>query len=639
MSLLRSSLIVGVIATIIVGVFRVDAIAPLGIPVWILYLVPVILTFWLRHRMVPLLVAAVCSGLVLVAFSLSPTGIPAEMALLNRMFGVMGLGITAALVLKIKDANLAVQVELAERIRMEESVRQSEARLRAILDAALDAVIGADADGRINYWNPSAETLFLWRSDEVIGRRLTETIIPAADCEAHDQGLRRFRSTGEGPILNQRVEMTALRRNGQEFPIELVVVADRTGDVPQFHAFIEDISERKRKEEALRVGEERSRAIAEASPTAMVICRETDGQILWANKQFCRLVNLRHDEVTDHTVLEFSRPPVDRQVLLSLLGPHKVLHDQEIELQKAGGSSFWALMSIHRLQFGGVPALFFGLHDLTEHKHAQEQLKELTGALERRVEERTHALRTANEKLQEHDRLKSAFVSIVSHELRTPMTAIKGYVENLLERIAGPLTEKQTYCLTRVLHNVDRLTRMLNDLLDISRIEAGRVELNLAHVSIAELLSEVVESFQPIARKKLITLQAYAERSLPLIHADRDKLHQVLINLLQNAIKFTGNGGEIEVHARREEDVMRICVSDTGVGIHPDDVKRIFDSFYRGRVIGGEAPGAGLGLSITKKLIELHGGRIWVESSLSEGSRFYFTLPLQAALPSNAEER
>ncbi|MGH7232687.1 MAG: sensor histidine kinase, partial [Nitrospiraceae bacterium] len=160
-------------------------------------------------------------------------------------------------------------------------------------------------------------------------------------------------------------------------------------------------------------------------------------------------------------------------------------------------------------------------------------------------------------------------------------------------------------------------------------IEAGRVELNVGPVSIADLASEVVESFQTIARKKLITLQAHADRAIPSIQADRDKLHQVLTNLLQNAIKFTGHGGEIELDARLREDMVQVGVSDNGVGIHPDDVGKIFDSFYCGRGISTEAKGAGLGLSITKKLIELHGGSIWVESSLSEGSRFYFTLPLR----------
>jgi two-component system, sensor histidine kinase and response regulator len=317
------------------------------------------------------------------------------------------------------------------------------------------------------------------------------------------------------------------------------------------------------------------------------------------------------------------------QNVASLIDRYGVLQNHEIPMQTAQKRALWALISVHRITFEGASALFTALHDLTKQKRAEEQLRELTTSLERHVDERTHALQMANEKLQEHDRLKSAFVSIVSHELRTPMAAIKGYVENMLEGMPGPLTEKQTYYLTRVLHNVERLTRMLDDLLDLSRIEAGRVELNVGPVLLQELIVEVVEGFQSIARRKLITLHAYADKTLPVIRADRDKLHQIFTNLLQNAIKCTRNGGEVELNAKVRDDAVLVCVSDNGIGIHPDELEKIFDTFYRGRGVSEDARGAGLGLAITKRFVELHGGRIWVESSLSEGSQFYLTIPIR----------
>jgi len=267
------------------------------------------------------------------------------------------------------------------------------------------------------------------------------------------------------------------------------------------------------------------------------------------------------------------------------------------------------------------------------------QIEELNIGLEAKILERTtelervnRELRVANDQLQELDRLKSAFVSIVSHELRTPMTSIKGYVENILDGLAGKLTEKQSYYLTRVKSNTERLTRMVNDLLDLSRIEDPDKRhdfLRPVPTSIDDLASEVVESFQPMARQQSITIKTGHPASLPLIQADRDKLHRVLTNLIGNAIKFTPAGGEVLVETTAlMGDSVQICVSDTGCGVPSHEHEKIFDKFYRGAAIPEEARGAGLGLAITKSLVELHGGRIWLESDPGKGSRFFFSLPL-----------
>ncbi len=267
------------------------------------------------------------------------------------------------------------------------------------------------------------------------------------------------------------------------------------------------------------------------------------------------------------------------------------------------------------------------------------QIQELNVSLEAKIRDRTTELervnlelRAANEQLQEVDRLKSAFVSIVSHELRTPMTSIKGYVENILDGLAGGLTDKQSYYLTRVKLNTERLTRMVNDLLDLARIEDPDKRhdyLQPLPLSIRDLVTEVVESFQPMARQRSITVKADHPPSVPLVRGDRDKLHQVLTNLIGNALKFTPTGGEVLVatHAR-SGDTVEVCVTDTGCGIPLHERDKVFDKFFRGTAIPEEARGAGLGLAITKSLVELHGGQLWVDSTPGKGSRFYFSLPV-----------
>ncbi|WP_447984581.1 ATP-binding protein [Nitrospira sp. Nam74] len=267
-----------------------------------------------------------------------------------------------------------------------------------------------------------------------------------------------------------------------------------------------------------------------------------------------------------------------------------------------------------------------------DNAQAYQDLEALTQTLEHRVQDRTRELQAANEKLQELDRLKSAFVSIVSHELRTPMTSIKGYIENMLDGLTGALSDRQSYYLGRVKYNVERLTRMINDLLDLSRIEAGRVELTLAPLPIAELVPEIVESLQPVGQAKSIAIQHWHQGRPAQISGDRDKLHQILTNLIQNAVKFTPSGGQIRVETKIIADgFVQFCVADTGCGIPPHEQARIFERFYRGETIQLEQRGAGLGLPITKSLVELHGGKIWVESLPGQGSRFYFTMPIASS--------
>ncbi|WP_447977920.1 ATP-binding protein [Candidatus Nitrospira bockiana] len=263
-----------------------------------------------------------------------------------------------------------------------------------------------------------------------------------------------------------------------------------------------------------------------------------------------------------------------------------------------------------------------------DNAQAYQDLENLTQTLEQRVQDRTRELQAANEQLQELDRLKSAFVSIVSHELRTPMTSIKGYVENMLDGLTGALTDRQAYYLGRVKFNVERLTRMINDLLDLSRIEAGRVELSLTRIPVADLVVDISESLHPVAQAKAVILETRHSGPPVVMLGDRDKLHQILTNLIQNAVKFTPQGGEITLETRAENGFVLFCVADTGCGIPLHEQPKIFERFYRGEHVLVEQRGAGLGLAITKSLVELQGGKIWVESTPGQGSKFFFTIPI-----------
>ncbi|MGZ9255798.1 MAG: sensor histidine kinase [Candidatus Binatia bacterium] len=267
-----------------------------------------------------------------------------------------------------------------------------------------------------------------------------------------------------------------------------------------------------------------------------------------------------------------------------------------------------------------------------------EQFNKMAGALqeaydrlEEKVTERTRELVTANERLKELDNLKSDFLSNVSHELRTPLTAIEGLAANMLDGITGTLNEKQIEYLMDVRASSDRLARLIEDLLDLSVIAAGRAEIRPAIISLDALVREVAFGLRTIAANKLTDLDLSSLESGLTVWADRDRIAQVITNLIGNAIKFTPPNGQVAVSTHRNGGGWaHVTIADTGPGVAPEEAEKIFDEFYQVTRPGKEKSlGVGLGLAISKKLVAMHGGKIWVESEIGKGSKFHFTLPTQ----------
>jgi two-component system, sensor histidine kinase and response regulator len=262
---------------------------------------------------------------------------------------------------------------------------------------------------------------------------------------------------------------------------------------------------------------------------------------------------------------------------------------------------------------------------------AYADLAELTQYLEARIAQRTEELSFANARLQEHDRRRSTFLSVVSHELRTPMTAIRSFADNMLDGVTGPLTELQQTYLTRIQHNVGRLSRIIAQLLDWSGLETKRLELRLEEVCIRQIAAVAADSLRMVAAEKNVSLAIAEQGSLPSVQGDQDKLEQVLWNLLGNAIKFTSPGGHVAVEFRvSPPGFVQTCVSDNGCGIDPAHISNVFEEFSRAPSSMPASQGAQLGLCITKRLVTMHHGRIWVKSRPQAGSQFYFTLPISA---------
>jgi signal transduction histidine kinase len=246
----------------------------------------------------------------------------------------------------------------------------------------------------------------------------------------------------------------------------------------------------------------------------------------------------------------------------------------------------------------------------------------MNARLFREIEQKSRELEAASHH-------KSEFLANMSHELRTPLNAIIGFSEVLSERMFGEINEKQAEYIGDILQSGQHLLSLINDILDLSKIEAGRMELELSDFDLPNTIENTLTLVRERAVRRGIELGRSVDEHLGVVRADERKVKQVLLNLLSNALKFTPEGGRIDVRAAVRDGTAEISVTDTGVGISPEDQEAVFEEFRQVGTAAKKVEGTGLGLAISRKFIELHGGRIWVESQFGKGSTFAFTLPLQ----------
>lgn len=342
----------------------------------------------------------------------------------------------------------------------------------------------------------------------------------------------------------------------------------------------------------------------------LIITTDLDDCILTWNRGAEVLFGYRKDEVIGKH-LSILLPPERFHELEEMRAKVQIsgaLRDIEIRSKRKDGVMIYLSLSVSPIRDveGKIVGFLRLAKDITEKKRYERRLKDL-------------------------DKMKSDFVSNVSHELRTPLTSIKGSVDNMLDGLTGLLNEKQIRYLARIKSNTDRLSRLINDLLDLSRIEAGRIEVRPATLLLTALAEEVAEHLKPLAAEKLIRIEVPSPDPEVTVWADRDKVTQVLMNLIGNAVKFTPQDGKVTVAIEKNgNDYVQISIADTGPGILPEEANKIFSKFYQVDNIDKQKPkGSGLGLAISKALVEMHGGKIWVESEVGRGSTFHFTLPAE----------
>jgi PAS domain S-box-containing protein len=571
----------------------------------------------------------------------------------------------------------------------------TEARLRAIIDSALDAVVTTDAESVITGWSAHAETMFGWSAEEALGRTLGETIIPERHRAAHQAGMRRYLATGVGHILNQRVEIEALRRDGSEFPVELTVATARWGGQVAFSAFIRDVSERRRAEARLNAEHAVTRALAEAPSVqaaagpvihAMGEALGWGAGFLWtADAGRLRVAAHWHAPEVDAAEFvaasrAFTFAPgeglpgsawarggpvwvVDAAVEPSFpRAPHAVragLHAAFAFPVQAGGDvlgviEFFsraaeapddALLAMARAIGSDVGQAFRRMHAeeerdraLAEARASNERLRQTNAQLAARTEEAERA-----------NRAKSDFLAVMSHELRTPINAVLGYTSLMEMEIAGPVTEEQRGYLERVRASTTHLLGLINDVLDLSKIEAGRMGVTRESGRAAEAVAAALSFVATQAQAKGVRLENACAAPGPEYLGDEDRVRQVLLNLLSNAVKFTGGGGRVTVRCGvgRPDDASRmegagpwtcIRVEDTGPGIAPEETEAVFEPFVQSQAPHTRTEGGtGLGLSISRRLARLMGGDLTLETELGRGASFTLWLPAAGAAREDEE--
>jgi PAS domain S-box-containing protein len=539
---------------------------------------------------------------------------------------------------ELSSANRILSAQIEERERAQAALHESEAAFRTLAESVPQLVWICNPDGLNVYFNQ--------RWVEYTGLTLEESYGSGWNTPFHPDDRQAARQAWNHAVESggtYRIECRLRRADGSYhwFLITGVPSREAAGQIVKWFGTCTDIDDLKRAEQEARSASER---------LALALKVGHSGTFEWDIRNN---VNIWTPEVEELYGLQpgtFGGRYEDWEALVlpEDLGHARACLEESLNTGEffsewrirpvGSGESRWIVANA-KVSFDeeGRPLRMIGFNrDITDRKRAEQEVLRLNQDLERRVAERTieleriaAELEKRNREVERVNRMKSEFLARSSHELRTPLNAIVGYSDLLSEQSAGPLPPPYPRFVSNIQEGARHLLDMVNDLLDISRIEAGRIELNLERFDISEALDEVLSVITPLAEIKRIPVENRIARGTALV-ADRLRCKQVLYNLTSNAVKFTPEEGRVWIETAADGEIFTICVADTGIGIAPDEQEAIFEEFHQVVAAAGNLPaaGSGLGLAITRKLARLHGGDVRVESEMGKGSRFLVSLPV-----------
>jgi PAS domain S-box-containing protein len=521
--------------------------------------------------------------------------------------------------------------ELSERKKVQEALAKSEKWFSTTLASIGDAVIATDMNGAVTFMNSVAQSLTGWTQTEATGKSmdLVFDIVNKETRRPVENPVKKvFR---EGKVVGLADHTLLLSKDGREFDIEdsAAPILTDTGEGFGVVLVFRDITEKKRAEEETKRQKELLQLILGSIADGVVVA-DSDGKFLLFNAAAEQVVGIGATDTTPDQWSDrygnylpdgvTSYPPNELPLVRAMRG--ESVDEAEVFIRNAKVPDGRLLSVTGRPLRGEDGALRGGVvvfHDITLQKRAQE------------------ALLQAKEEAERASKFKDQFLSTMSHELRTPLNAILGFSELLTDERYGQMNERQSRYIHHIHTSGKHLLKLISDILDLSKIEAGRMELTREDVAVASAYSEVLSALQPLADKKSHALLQQVEPNL-YVRADATRFKQILMNLIGNAIKFTPEGGRIELTARQVGGQVRVEVRDNGPGIPSEEQQRIFEAFYRRAEAGKSIEGTGLGLAITERLVQMHGSQLGIESKPGQGTCFHFSLPLLAIAPNEAAQ-
>jgi PAS domain S-box-containing protein len=520
-----------------------------------------------------------------------------ELDLLAKGGSIRNTEISASLVLTEQGlVDIAFIRDITRRKQVEETLAIEATRRRILIEQSRDGIVIIDQDGNVYEANQRFAEMVGYSPEEV--RKLKvydwEFLYPP------ERVLEMIRTVDE---KGDHFETQHRRKDGTTYDVEISTNGATIADKKLIFCVCRDITERKRIEKSLRESEEKFSKSFMNTPQALVITGLDDGIILEVNDSFLKLTGYNRKELIGKKAIELNlwSSPEERENVLKILDDKGIVKNVERQFfDKAGKINTW-LFSADTINLNGKPCMLSVTVDITERKEAEKKLHEI-------------------------DQMKSEFLSNVSHELRTPLQSISGFTKLIMTgKVPDPATQQEFFQI--IDRETTHLGNLINSLLDMSRLESGRFKIYKRLTPPYDIFSNSVKMFHSLAREKNINLTEDISPKLPEIEVDSDRMRQVVINLVSNAIKFSEPGGSVHVKARLQNNELLFQVTDHGTGIREEAMKHLFQRFYRveGEKVKG---GTGLGLYISKQIIDAHDGRIWAESKFGEGSTFSFTLPV-----------
>ncbi len=504
--------------------------------------------------------------------------------------------------------------DVTERIITQSLLEQSEIRSNLIMNSSLNGIINIDSNENIIFWNSQAENIFGWKKEEVLGKNLSKTVFYNEHVDFHNNAMNRYLETGEVSTLNKQIELSALNKYGNEFPIEIAVIPIKQGNEIFFCSFIQDISERKKAESSLKHQEEKYRNII-ANVNLGLIEIDTNETIQYVNQSFAAMSGYETHELIGKKTTNFFDYGLDFESLKSKIEPKKQIASELYQfpiINKRGKLKWWALSLAPNYDDTGKLVGSIEIHlDITKQKQMESDLE-------------SEKIKAENASIA-----KEAFLANMSHEIRTPLNAIIGFLRELEKQ---ELTEIQQKHVGNSSIASKHLLAIINNILDISKIEAGEMPLEDTDFILEDSLKKITTVLLPKAEKKGLTITtSISEKIYTVLRGDSLRLEQILFNLVGNSLKFTTKG-YIEINCEMIEDddfsqELRISISDTGIGMDKNFIETIFKKFSQeDKAITRKFGGTGLGMAITKELVNLMNGEIEVESQKNKGTTIHIHL-------------